>query len=82
MFDQMECLDDDDDEDDLISLYDTSQCSKSCQLKVSMRNLIKHLKYFYYTFDYGINVPMLMSFKYVLTWKMELNATEKGAVDT
>ncbi|GAU44493.1 hypothetical protein TSUD_13040 [Trifolium subterraneum] len=40
---QMECLDD----DYQTSLNDTSQCSKSCQLK--------------YTFDYGINVPMLMS---------------------
>lgn len=43
----MDCLDD----DDLTSLHDTSQCSKSCQLKVSMRNLIKHLKFFHLTLD-------------------------------
>lgn len=40
MFDQVECLDD---YDDLTSLHDTSQCSKSCKLKVSMRSLIEHL---------------------------------------
>ncbi|WJX30406.1 hypothetical protein P8452_18948 [Trifolium repens] len=39
---QMECLDDDDDEDDLVSLYDTSQCSKSCQLKIyGLKTLVK-----------------------------------------
>jgi hypothetical protein len=47
IFYQMECLDG----DDLTSLNDTSQCSKSCQLKVSMRNLIKHLNFFHLTLD-------------------------------
>lgn len=47
MFDQMEYLDD----ADLTSSHDTSQCSKSCQLKVSRRNLIKHLKFFHRTLD-------------------------------
>jgi hypothetical protein len=41
MLDQMESLDDDD--DDLTSLYGTAPCSKCCQLKVSMINLIEHL---------------------------------------